>query len=104
MNKFVIVAMAAVIVLIGDYFSKMWTVTKNTKHVLIAYASYCLVSVLWLCLLNENKDLGKSSVLWIIGGMLASVSLGIFVFGESLSWQNKTGILLSILGIILVSR
>ena len=87
----------------GDYLTKRWTQSGSVVSLAAAWACYSFVTCLWFVTINERSEIGRVGVVWTICSILATVTMGVFVFGEVMSQTNKVGILLCIVGVIMTS-
>lgn len=100
---FIFLLCAAVIAAIGDYFSKRWAIGHGGKYLPIAYGFYAIGTGIWFLTIKHGKELGKMTGMWVVGGMIAGVAIGVLVFHEHLSVVNILGLVLGILGVVLMS-
>jgi drug/metabolite transporter (DMT)-like permease len=98
-----LIAAAAVVVGLGDYLTKRAVTGGGPELYAYAWLCYALVPLAWLTVMSTRQHLGKTGVIWTVGGMLLSVSVGHFVFGETMSVTNKVGVLLCIVGVVMTS-
>lgn len=100
---FIFLLCAAIVAAVGDFFSKKWAVGHGGKYLPIAYGFYAIGTGIWFLVIRHGKELGRMTGMWVTGGMLAGMTIGVLVFGERLSPANIVGIFLGILGVILMS-
>ncbi len=88
---------------IGEYFSKLWADSPLAMTAILAIVSYTLGSIAWLPALKAKNILGVTGVLWLILGLIATITLSAIVFKERLTIQQWLGIALGFLSIFLLS-
>jgi multidrug transporter EmrE-like cation transporter len=63
-----------------------------------------MVAVLgWFGLIKLNGNVGRSTVIWCVGGIAVALLIGSVVFGERLTLYNKIGVGLCLIGVVLTS-
>lgn len=92
---------ADVLVACGDFLSKKWVLGQGLKFFFGAYFLYILSIGGWFGLIKLNTDVGRSNIIWATGGMVVSMLIGYFVFGEILTTLNKFGVGLCLTGVIM---
>ncbi len=68
---------------------------------LLMIVGYCIAFVL-LGLSLKTLPVGLAYAIWAGLGVIGAVLVGLFVFGESLSWPQYGGIALIVFGVILL--
>lgn len=92
-----------IIVAYGDYLSKKWTQGFGLKFFFSAYLMYMIAVGGWFGLIKVNGDVGRSTLIWCAGGIAMSMLIGFVVFGETLTFYNKLGMVLSLAGVVLMT-
>ena len=62
-----------------------------------------VLSYYFMALSLRRLSISVAYAVWEVLGVLCVVVIGIFYFGESLAWQEKLGITLSVCGIALIN-
>ncbi len=87
----------------ADVLAKRWTVTGDTTFMWTAWILYAGVSGLWFVLLKSfGGNLGRSSVVWAVTGVIAGLVIGA-VMGERPSPIQWIGVGLAAVGVVLTS-
>lgn len=94
---------ADAVVAVGDFLSKRWVQGLGWRYFVSAYLLYILVIGLWFALIKYLGDVGRSGVIWSIGGIAASLLIGSLCFAETLSVTNKIGVALCLAGVALTA-
>lgn len=84
----------------ADYLGKKWVLGAGGWYLAAAFA-LCNVSVAsWFAFFKLYGDLGRAAAIWNSVGVLAAVLIGVFVFGEHLTWVSRTGVILAVAGVV----
>lgn len=95
--------LAGVLIALGDYYSKKWSLQGYDKlNIIIAYALYALSPAFWFLSFKLNSKLAEMTVVWVVMNILAATFIGLYIFGEQLSVTQWSGVALSVAGIILI--
>lgn len=87
----------------GEYFSKKFALSPSTIFVVLTLLSYAGSSLLWLPAILKTNQLALTGILWLLLAMIATVGMGVFMFGEPLLWYHWTGIILAAVAIIFLA-
>jgi multidrug transporter EmrE-like cation transporter len=87
----------------GEYFSKKWVLGPNTLLFLLVIIFYVAGSISWLPALMQRNQLAVLGTLWLLLGMIATVSIGLFLFGEKLSAVKVVGLGLALVSLVLLN-
>ena len=82
---------AAVFEVSGDYFMKRWADTNSVIMFIISVSLYFVLLIFWGLSLRYG-ELGKAAVISSMLGLLGTVTLAVMVFGEQLTLAHKVGI------------
>lgn len=94
---------ADIVVAYGDFLSKKWVLGLGALYFAAAYACYVIAIGAWFALIKVNGDVGRSGLIWCLGGIVSSLLIGALCFGETLTLANKIGIGLSLCGVVLTA-
>jgi len=87
----------------GEYFSKRWALSPSPNLFLLVIACYIASSTIWLPALFQKNQLAILGTIWILLGMIATVSIGLFLFGEKLSAVKMVGLGLALVSLALLN-
>lgn len=82
---------AIVLEVVADVFLKQWTIANKLPTLLIGLAIYAIGTLLWALALR-HQNLANAIVVFTIFNLIAVVLVGVYYFGEQLSFTNKLGI------------
>lgn len=92
---------AAVIEIASDIIAKYWAAAPSRLLFCIAVGTYALGAVIYIpTLLREG--LIVTSLVWSLLSVLGYLAVGFFLFHETLSLQQITGVALAIIAIFLL--
>jgi drug/metabolite transporter (DMT)-like permease len=101
----VTVLLSAVGVL-ADYFLKLASETAKplaSKHFYFGLLTYSSLAFGWVFVLRHLK-LSHIGVYYCVATLLLLVALGVFVFKETLQWQEMLGVCLAVVSVLLLAR
>ena len=87
---------------LGEYLAKKWSLAPSFHATVAALLAYAACDLLYLPVVVKEHSLALAGVLFLIMAMLASVIIGVFGFGETLSWHKWVGIILAGIGMFLL--
>jgi len=90
----------------GDYFVKTASNTPgfNARWLWVGTLFfYNLMLLAWMVAIQNAKQITIPGMLWLVGGQLTLVLLGIGFFGEHATLSQKLGVGLSVLSVALLS-
>ena len=88
----------------GEYLSKVWANGPTVKATVFVVIMYALGTLAWLPALLHRNELAIMGTAWLLLATVATVSIGVFVFGESLSGAHWTGIGLALVALFLLAN
>ncbi|MDD5623771.1 MAG: hypothetical protein PHI23_03615 [Candidatus Peribacteraceae bacterium] len=80
----------------GEYLSKQWGMDPRFSVAFAVVAVDAIGTFLWLPAILHKNQLAIMGTAWLLIGTLATVSVGIFFFGETLTTGQWTGIVLAV--------
>lgn len=86
-----------------SYVSKLWAVSSQRWYFVAANLFMGVVIALVSMLMIQHSALYVVSLIKVVLGMIASISVGVLVFNEHLSATNKLGVLCGVLAVVLVN-
>lgn len=88
----------------GEYLSKIWASNPSITGIIWVVACYAFGTIAWLPALLHKNELAVMGTAWLLLATMATVIIGLFVFGESLNQSQWIGIGLSGVALFLLSR
>jgi drug/metabolite transporter (DMT)-like permease len=88
--------------LAADFLGKQWTLQKKSILFKASLSLYVLGNAFWLFAVLNGVGLSRGAILFAVGQEIATVSMGIFYFKESLNAKQKIGLLLGIFTIVIM--
>ena len=102
-NYIVWLVLSGLLFACGEYLSKKFALNPKLIYVGYVLVAYILGTLAWLPALLQKNQLSIVGAMWSVMSLLATVSIGIIIFGEKLSTIGIFGIVFSIIAIILLS-
>jgi len=98
----VLLGLSAASVILGDYFSKSWSLDQRPVFYWLGLAGYLLSGVFFIpTLLREGLVL--ASVIWLIVSTAGFIVIGVVLFKEALSPLQIVGVALATISLIILS-
>ena len=99
---YVLIALSACGVILGDYSAKTWSIDRNTLWLALAFLGYFFSAFFYIpSLLKEG--LVVTSLLWDILSVVGFLFIGIVIFKENLNTLQSAGVILGIIALIMLS-
>ena len=87
----------------GEYLSKLWAKDPSGKATVFVVATYALGTLTWMPALLHKNELAIMGTAWLLLATVATVAIGVFVFGEPLSAKQLIGIALALVALVLLA-
>ncbi len=88
---------------VGEFLSKKFALDPKFFYVLLVILAYTLGTLAWLPAILQKNSLSIAGTIWSVLSLLATVSIGVLIFGEKLSAAGVAGIVAALAAIILLS-
>ena len=88
----------------GEYLSKKWALEPTLWGWIAVVVVDAIGVMLWLPALYNRNQLSIIGVAWVVLGGIATVSIGLFVFRESLTWIQWVGIIFAFIALVLLEQ
>jgi len=102
-NYLVWLGLCGVIFAIGEYLSKKFALEPKVKTFIYIFLVYSIGTPTWLLALVQRNQLAVVGTIWSVAALLATIFIGVFVFGEKVSLFGMIGILLAFASIIFLA-
>lgn len=103
MNYIFWLILSALFFAAGEFLSKKFAIDPSIKYVAYILVAYGLGTLAWLPAILQKNQLSVVGTIWSVMSLLATVLIGVILFGEKLSMFGWTGIATAFLSIILLS-
>jgi probable blue pigment (indigoidine) exporter len=87
----------------GEYLSKRWGMNPSFGFALIVVVTYAFGTFAWLPALLHKNQLAIMGTLWLVFAIVATISIGVLVFGEKLNLMQWIGVFLALASLILLN-
>jgi len=95
--------MSAAMIGAGDYFSKKWAISPSLRGIIYTLVCYCCSSLCWLPALYQKNHLAILGTAWSVLATIATILVGVSVFGEVLEFHHWVGLVLALGAVGLLS-
>jgi len=102
-NYLIWLVLSALFFAAGEFFSKKFAL--NPKLTIVAYIllMYIFGTLAWLPAILQKNQLSIVGAIWSVMSLLATVLIGVLLFGERLNMIGLAGIVAAFIAIILLS-
>lgn len=97
-------AIAAVLYSTGEVLSKYWGIQQKWSLAIAIIISYACSTICWLGIMANKNQLALMSCLWAVFSTILATGIGVLGFNERLTPIQWGGIVLSIIGIGLLTK
>lgn len=102
-NYFWWLVISALFFAVGEFLSKKFALSPSWIYVGLILVAYGLGVMAWLPAMLQKNNLAIVGAIWSVMSLAATVSIGVLVFGESLSAANVGGIIAAFVAVFLLS-
>jgi|GEM_PF-732321 len=88
----------------GEFLSKRWALAPTFWGAAAVVAVDAIGVMLWLPALFNRNQLSIVGVMWTLLGTVTTVSIGLLIFKESLTWVQWIGIVCAFVALALLQR
>ena len=83
----------------GEYLSKKFALAPSWQYAVAIVLVYGVTSLVWLPAIWEKNQLSTTGLLWSVIGILMTVAIGVFFFGERPNAIGVIGIAFAVLAV-----
>lgn len=87
----------------GEYCSKLFAISPSVKSAIIICTLYLIGTICWLPAIYYGKNLSTVGSMWNILAAISTIFLGLVIFQEHITKLQYTGLIMTIIGIILLN-
>jgi multidrug transporter EmrE-like cation transporter len=87
----------------GEILSKKFALSPKFSLVILILIIYMLDALVWLPAIYQKNQLSVVGTIWAVITLAATVSIGVFMFGEKLNLFGIIGIILAFASVVLLS-
>lgn len=88
----------------GEILSKYWGLEPKLYLGISVIISYSIGTICWLGIMIQKNELALMSCVWAVLTTIISVGVGILAFHEKLTTIQWFGVIVSAIGLILLSK
>ncbi len=101
-NYLIWLVLSAMFFAVGEFWSKKFAINPKPSYVVLIIVIYSFGALAWLPAILQKNSLAIAGGIWSVLSLLATVLIGVLVFGEKLSFMGMTGIIAAFVAIILL--
>lgn len=94
---------SAVFFAMGEYLSKRWGAHPSWSLTAIVVIVYALGTLSWLPALLHKNQLAIMGTIWLLLAVIATVTIGVFVYREHLTSLQLLGVALALVAMTLLN-
>lgn len=87
----------------GEFLSKKFALAPSLYYVVAVVVIYALGALAWLPAILQKNQLSIVGAIWSVMSLMATVLIGILIFGEKLNAIGIFGIIFAVISIVLLS-
>lgn len=87
----------------GEYLSKRWGMHPSFGFAVVVVLTYAIGTFAWLPALLHKNQLALMGMLWAILATVATISVGVLIFRETLTVLQWVGVGLALVALTLLS-
>ncbi len=87
----------------GEFLSKKFALAPSLSYIILIVAIYALGTLAWLPAILQRNQLSIVGSIWSVLSLVATVSIGVLIFGEKLNIVGIVGIIFAAIAIALLS-
>lgn len=87
---------------IGLYNIKEYSISNTSPHFLISTVAYAIIPFMLYKILKLGNGIALTNILWNIASTLYGLIIGVVLFSEYISFQQKLGAVLGTVGTIMI--
>ena len=94
---------SAIFYAMGEYASKIWGMKPDIPLVIFVAIVSTISAITWLPALLHKNQLSVMGTIWLIMATAATLSIGVLVFGEEMTFTKTVGVALAVVSMILIN-
>ena len=102
-NYLIWLVLSGVFFAAGEFFSKKFALSPRWLMVVYILLMYILGTLAWLPAILQKNQLSIVGAIWSVMSLLATVLIGVLIFGEKLNTIGIIGIITAVVAIVLLS-
>ncbi len=87
---------------IADVLAKSWSLNSKIIFAVGSLLAYLLANTFWLFALKNGAGLGRGAVIFSVASALIAITLGFFIYHETVSKFQVVGIILGLTSLIFI--
>jgi len=87
----------------GEFLSKKFALAPSFNYVVLVVVIYAFGTLAWLPAILQKNQLSIVGAIWSVLSLMATVLIGVLIFGEKLNMVGILGIIFAAIAIALLS-
>ncbi len=83
----------------GEFLSKKWGLKPGLNITLLVIIVYVLSTITWLPSFLHKNQISTMGTIWLLLATVATVTIGVFIYHESLNLQQWLGVGLALIAL-----
>ena len=102
-NYIIWLIISALFFAVGEFLSKKFALSPKFSYVALLLIAYSIGVLAWLPAILQRNSLSVVGTMWSVLSLLATITIGVLIFGEKISMVGIAGIIAAIIAIVLLS-
>ncbi|MEI8174772.1 MAG: hypothetical protein WCG28_02370 [bacterium] len=102
-NYIVWLVLSALFFAVGEFLSKKFALNPRFIYVILILIVYSFGTLAWLPAILQKNSLSIAGTIWSVLSLLATILIGVLIFGEKLSLIGIIGVCMAIIAVVLLS-
>jgi multidrug transporter EmrE-like cation transporter len=94
---------SAIFFAVVEFFSKKFALSPKFSFIILIVVLDIFCVLTWLPVILQKNSLSIVGVMWSVLSLVATVLMGVLIFGEKISFIGTLGLISSFISIILLS-
>jgi drug/metabolite transporter (DMT)-like permease len=84
------------------YNIKMYSISNDMRHIIASSALYAMIPILLYKIVKLGNGIAITNITWNIASTLYGLFIGVILFNEHITTEQKIGAILGMLGTIII--
>jgi drug/metabolite transporter (DMT)-like permease len=84
------------------YYVKEYSISDNSFSIIISIVAYSIIPLMLYKILKLGEGIAMTNIIWNIASTLYGLLIGVTLFSEHISFQQKIGAILGTVGTMVI--